>query len=434
MFSRKMGFAATCVAVALLAIGAGSAQAGQADELMDNVARNCTEMEVFTPGDVSSSDLSNFENYQRYYRRDGDRLAKIMGDLTKIETPVRGKPFNEFVALCESKIATNKGMMPPSAEEMNTAEAIIRRCEATQEITFPRPALVEDRELGTFLDLAERLEDDVATFEKQSGRKAEEATYDVLGKPFNQQLADCRGKVARVQSVMPHIFHRALLYDAESVATHCGSLLGSFSSADFSDSGARSMSNDYHAMLDDISTLEQADPEIMNWEDGALTKCREGLISRYDRYLKDKKVFEEEERIKAEERAVREEAQRQARIATLEALKDRFDVKEVYTSMAEFINAVGRGAIAVRDGDNYVIEVFGAERFKVSSLVDSYAIYSRINGSEFIQFAVEKESGVYYGQDTDLLNGYYQMAGSEKFRNVLGAVNEVLVFERIAEK
>jgi len=323
----------------------------------------------------------------------------------------------------------------PSNHERELMGQIAANCrDSLPVLKFPMSDYYLNRAIEDLPHIGKYLERDLTEL-KKTLPDAEQSTVLVWGKPFSQHVSECKNKIANIrkkleneQEKRPNKNAREKISDA---LWRCKNGLIDLNRKKKDYKSIESSYNYYIKFRDEAISL---DKKTALWKEKEILKCdtilMSGFIKLKNKRMQDiakKKLVQRAEDIKRQE-------QWKALYNAKEERVKRLGYSGFYTGITVHIDELNQGYSTLKSMKGYLLEPSSSDTFYVNSIVDNYIIYiNNKNTREYMQIAVEKVNGEFYGNAAPLPYGFYKIIDSKEFITVLGVKQQLIVLKRVAE-
>lgn len=322
-----------------------------------------------------------------------------------------------------------------SKKEKSLMKDIARNCQSVPDLKFPRPGVYIDRELQDFQDSEKYFKRDMSALTKLMP-DAEQSEFIVWKIPFNQHVSICKSKIKNIrykldkeQQAKPNKAAQKKIKFALQQCQWANRWLDNLQKWDY-----LTIEQYYNSYLEARDAALSMDKRVASWNATEIEMCDTVFVPKFIALKKEK--TKKNEAKKALQKAVEFEQQQKlsAIYKAKEARAVNLGYKGVYEGLVMLVDGLNKGWESLEDVKPYLVEPQPSDRFFVSSIVDDYVIYGyQRNSREYVQVAIEKEAGLFYGNNAPLPYGFYEIKGTNDFVSVLGARQQLIVLKHISE-
>jgi hypothetical protein len=303
-----------------------------------------------------------------------------------------------------------------SIEQNDIMNRITRNCLEMPVIHFPRPEGY-DSELREYFDYFRYFSNDLAEL-RDINPNAESSTAIVHGKPFVEHLANCKKIIESTQAELDKIEastpNREALTLIDQALWDCNVAINWIDSPEKYNANFNGINEIYERYIRNRDKAISLDDRVKSFRNDELEKCNNNFIPKF---LALKVEYEN-----AEE-------------AILQQRNDKaksFGYAGIHTGFTQLIDDLNSGLTTIDDAKKYLYEPI--EGFKVINVLDGVVVYGyNRNSSEYLQLAVVRENGKYYGDGAYIETGLYGIHGIKEFVTVLGARKQLVVLKKVSE-
>lgn len=407
--------------------------------LMERIAYRCADLRPPTfprpemPGNVDR-EVEEFTRQARMLEDDLAALRQIFPGAMNSPVVVNGATFSELVGGTLATIERTDAMLRDDPlrrlkpEAFRLMEQIVYTCTNLPELAFPRPEERSDQEANDFRRMASYLERDIALL-REIDPAAVSSPAPIRGLPFNERVTNALAAIARTRQALRADADAAPNADAlAEVDWAIGVARGAL--RDTHDYGGLSTAHELYQKW--LAQAAQVDPRAIEKRKSELEAVGSPFMAKY---LAAKSAHEAE--LAKRKEAATANATAARRIAHLNLERRKAEAKkhgltEFEEGIVNVIEQLQDGSLSVKEAKSMLIYHDPADDFRVQSVVGKYVVYgfSR-RRAEFIQIAVVREKGEFYGKDAELAGSMFNVVGIEEFKTVLGAGQQLVVLKRI---
>ncbi len=391
------------------------------DKLMKAISFNCSELpKVKFPRPTDLFVDRDMEKYNRYSKKINESITKLKSlnpNLLASNYNIWGKPFNERLQTCSTKIKETEAEIAkqpkqPSKQEKDLMGRVILACDSMPKLKFPNPY---QSHIDSFKSSSKNIEKYITDLKKMNPDVMDSAAV-IYGETFNStawacenQISETREALAQEAAVTPSEEARKIFRAAQ---ISCSAGIGYLTDSKFKNK-YKSAKGSYKNYVSKLKQAQALDPRIDSWGKTVIDKCRTEFAEKFA-VIRDQHLLQDEANTKAKTQ-----------------LANSLGFEGVIKGISNVMRDLKKGKGTVTNIQTNLIEADEFDVFRVQSVAEPYVIYAYVNSSEFMQIAVVKKSNKFYNEGTMLDDGFYKLLGVEEFTTVLGATQQVLVLELV---
>lgn len=333
-------------------------------------------------------------------------------------------------------------LQPIVAQEIGKKEIVLmnqiaRNCLEFPFLKFPRPEIIVDRELQNYQDHKRWFMRDYGQL-KAYNQDALNSQHIIRGKPFSEHVSNCtklikttQSKLENDKSAKPSKKAQTKINDA---LWQCELASKWIDNPKKYNANYSSISTYYDYYINTLNEAQELDNRVVSWKKEEIEKCNQVFVPKY-LALKEKKQKEDEaKRAVTEAKRLEHQQKIEAAYAAKRTKAESLGYKGVYEGITTLVEELNQGYSTIDDVKPYLVVQDYLDKFSVVNLVDNYAVYgySR-NTVEYIQVAVVKQPGQFYGDGAMLADGFYAIDGIAEFITVLGAKKQLIILRKVSE-
>lgn len=368
-------------------------------------------------------------------------------ELQEAPVQVQETPENQEVT-----IKTQKQSVAPQKltnKELEVAKNIASNCLFLKEIDYSQSENSIKNQLVSFRNSKKGIDKNLQKLDTINP-SARNSNHIIRKQPFSQLLSNCQAKINSEEQKQSDFASGKSAIPPTAVNLFLdGHAVSSFNDAMFdckvgkntlkkSPSKLNQLEGFYNSYKSNISTAIEADKRILEYKKDRIDDCNTNFESKYlsltaqqEKQQKEKQQKEQEAKLAAEEQRRKKEAEiEEMEIATAKSLGYE-GINHGITFMLDNLND---GYTTLDGAKRYLIQKNYVDKFKVINVVGNLVIYGFTRENyEFVQIAVEKEPGRFYGENAKLPNRLFSVTGTETFVSALGAQKQLIVLKEITQ-
>lgn len=337
-----------------------------------------------------------------------------------------------------------------SDNEKHLMNQIAVNCSETP-ILYKPESVVNNNKVAEFNDSVRWVTRDIKELMKTSP-EADKSEHKIMGKPFKEHIARCIDVFNKNQAALEQRANNQPKNEAvskiESALFNCKVITKNSSSGDM-DETSRIFAEFPEFYAEYISNRDAAyalDEKVKQWKTNEIASCDHKVQVLKRQYDKEQaaiiaKATQEKEARKAKELAKEKERQRQIAEQKkrekkhLEAKTKKakaLGFRAYQAGLVKIIDLLNSGRLSLEEARSYLIETTSSDKFKFQSLINDYVVYAYTKDSfDVVQVALERKSGKFYGEGSELSHGLYRIKDTEEFTTLLGSRRQILVLGNV---